>query len=90
MTVTLDITRETESRLKRLAETVHQPVEATLNAALDALEAKVGQLPAKRILTPEEKRVAIERAVARIRELPVLDNRPADELLGYDENGLPS
>lgn len=28
---------------------------------------------------------AIQRAVAR---LPVLDERPADEMIGYDENGL--
>lgn len=25
-----------------------------------------------------------------IRRLPVLDPRPADEILGYDENGLPT
>lgn len=26
---------------------------------------------------------------ARVRELPVLDPRPADEILGYDAHGLP-
>jgi antitoxin VapB len=28
--------------------------------------------------------------VARCSRLPVLDRRPADEILGYDESGLPS
>ena len=27
---------------------------------------------------------------ALIRRLPVLDPRPVDEILGYDENGLPT
>jgi antitoxin VapB len=28
--------------------------------------------------------------VAELQKLPVLDNRSADEILGYDENGLPT
>ena len=44
-----------------------------------------------------EREQEIARKLARIREiqehfasLPVLDSRSADEILGYDENGLPS
>ncbi len=32
----------------------------------------------------------IMRIANRIAALPVLDDRSADEILGYDENGLPS
>ena len=33
---------------------------------------------------------AFKRVVNEIRELPVLDSRSPDDILGYDENGLPS
>ena len=33
--------------------------------------------------------VEVRRIQERIARLPVLDHRPADELLGYDEHGLP-
>lgn len=35
-------------------------------------------------------RATIEEALARLDELPVLDDRPADEIIGYDEYGLPT
>jgi len=35
-------------------------------------------------------RAAIRRIIARTAALPVLDSRSADEILGYDETGLPS
>lgn len=45
-----------------------------------------------------ESRLAVERRkdrdltdiVDRFSLLPVLDDRPADEILGYDDSGLPS
>ena len=35
-------------------------------------------------------RKAIEKIVEKVAKLPVLDDRPADDILGYDENGLPT
>jgi antitoxin VapB len=35
------------------------------------------------------RKAAILDVVGEFRALPVLDGRSADELLGYDENGLP-
>ena len=35
-------------------------------------------------------RKAIEKIVEEVAKLPVLDDRTADEILGYDENGLPT
>jgi antitoxin VapB len=32
----------------------------------------------------------IEKILARVDALPELDTRTADEIIGYDENGLPS
>lgn len=31
----------------------------------------------------------IEQIMRRVDAMPTLDDRPADEILGYDENGLP-
>jgi len=41
----------------------------------------------------EERRVHVHKLISEIQDevakLPVLDNRSPDELLGYDESGLP-
>jgi hypothetical protein len=37
----------------------------------------------------EEKLKAARRVLDRVGKLPVLDDRRPDEILGYDENGLP-
>jgi antitoxin VapB len=89
MTVTLDISPATERRLKQVAERTRLPIEAALNAALDALDASA-PAPTMKQPTPSEKRAAIERAIAEFKALPVLDPRTPDEILGYDENGLPT
>jgi hypothetical protein len=40
------------------------------------------------IRNPETEKLA--RQVSRVHALPVRDERPEDEILGYDENGIPS
>ncbi len=40
--------------------------------------------------TAEERIAAMRRIAARVAKLPVLDDRSPDELLGYDESGLPA
>jgi antitoxin VapB len=45
---------------------------------------------ASRALTPEQRREAIERISRHCAALPELDQRSPDEILGYDENGLPA
>ena len=40
--------------------------------------------------SPAGARAEIDRIVAEVARLPVLDDRLADEILGYDEHGLPS
>jgi antitoxin VapB len=34
-------------------------------------------------------RATIDKIVAQLAALPVVDDRPPDELIGYDERGLP-
>ena len=38
----------------------------------------------------EGARAEIDRIVAELAEAPVLDHRTPDEIIGYDENGLPT
>lgn len=39
---------------------------------------------------PEQIVRDIDEIVERVRKLPVLDDRSPDEILGYDEHGLPT
>ena len=58
-----------------------------------------GESITETVITSLERRLAEERRrrrrrsvsdlVERFRELPVLDPRSADDIIGYDENGLP-
>jgi prevent-host-death family protein len=42
-------------------------------------------------LTPRPiDRAAIQAITAELRRMPILDDRPPDQLLGYDDGGLPS
>jgi len=45
---------------------------------------------ATRKVSKKFDRKAIEKIVEEVSKLPVLDGRTADEILGYDENGLPT
>lgn len=62
-----------------LTEAIRQAVAAELEREAAARAAEVA-----------ERRRRIDETVARLRALPVLDDRTPDEILGYDENGLPT
>lgn len=50
-------------------------------------------LQREELLIQEEQAIDVEEILAigaEIAALPVLDSRTAEEILGYDENGLPS
>jgi hypothetical protein len=38
---------------------------------------------------PAERRAAMQAFFDRVSRMPVLDSRSADEIMGYDRNGLP-
>lgn len=40
--------------------------------------------------TSEERIAAMRRIAARVAQLPVLDDRSPEEILGYDASGLPT
>jgi antitoxin VapB len=65
----------------RTGETITQAVRI-------AAEERLARLPAPRKGRIDQE--ALERTLAKIRSYPVTDDRSPDEILGYDENGLPS
>jgi antitoxin VapB len=65
---------------KETGESLTQAIEKSLRERLERLR----QGRNKRAISE-----SVEDILRRVDNLPVLDTRSADEILGYDENGLP-
>ncbi len=81
----LSIKNEHTERLAR--QVAGETGESITEAIQKSLEERWERLKARRrnrALTGQ-----IEDVLRRVDALPTLDYRPADEILGYDENGLP-
>ena len=77
---------ETELLVKRLAEISGTSTDEAVHAAVaEKLDRANGLNSEQRKLVDDL--MAIAKDCAR---LPILDPRSADEILGYDENGLPT
>jgi antitoxin VapB len=77
---------ETDSLARQVAsltgETLTEAVRTSLSERLRREQLKRGQRP--------WDDAAIDAIIERFQALPVLDDRTDDEIIGYDENGLPS
>jgi len=62
--------------------------ESVSDAVVHALEHEIERNPPPR--RERASREELLEIVKRMHELPILDYRTADELVGYDEDGLPS
>ena len=76
---------ETEQLARLLAERTGETIAA---ATKRALQERLGRLDSDAAKAAQLEDLAAFRR--RWSTLPRLDNRSADEILGYDENGLPS
>jgi antitoxin VapB len=78
--------KETDSLAREVAsltgETLTEAVRGALRERLRQEQLKRGQ--------PPWDQAAIQRIIDRCAALPILDHRSEDEILGYDENGIPS
>ena len=81
----LSIKHPEADRLARelAAKTGESLTDAVLNALRERLMREKRRVRGSRLI--DELRAIRERCA----RLPVLDRRPADEILGYDEHGLP-
>ena len=80
------IKNERADRLAR--ELAELTGEGLTEAVITALEERLRRERGRAYPVPLREELAIIRD--RCRDLPVLDDRPADEILGYDKDGVPS
>ena len=74
--------------VERLAREVAAKTGESLTGAIHkALEERLDRL--KRLKRAPAIEGQLEEIVSRIGQLPVLDRRSPEEIVGYDENGLP-
>lgn len=90
MTTTLPADAETERLALKVAKARGQPLSTVVRDAIEASAREAGLLDEgsdRRSAADKRRRLLqiSERSAAR----PILDPRPADEILGYDERGLP-
>jgi antitoxin VapB len=76
---------ETERLARTLAERTGETITTATRRALEERLRRMGSQARKAALLEDLE--AIQR---RWNALPVLDNRTPDEIVGYDENGIPS
>ena len=80
-----------DKKADRLARELAQATGETLTEAVTrALEERLGRYRRRSEAEIEARRRAMIEMIAEIGKLPVLDDRTPDEILGYDENGLPT
>jgi antitoxin VapB len=70
---------------------VRELTELTGESLTEAITEAVRQrLDRERRLRTAAGRLSIDDAIAHLQSLPVIDDRSPDEILGYDEHGLPA
>lgn len=74
----------------RLARELARLTGETMTQAIrTALEQRLGRERCLRVQDVERRREAVMEVLERVWAMPVLDARSADEIIGYDEHGLP-
>jgi antitoxin VapB len=69
---------------QRLARVTGEDVETAVERAIEERLSRV--VPAAQ----SDRRAALQRFFDRVSEMPVLDSRSADEIIGYGPDGSPS
>ncbi|WP_119678692.1 type II toxin-antitoxin system VapB family antitoxin [Indioceanicola profundi] len=76
---------EAEQAVRRLAELTGESITETIRIAA---EERLARLEATRQQAELRRRADIRELLEQVRRAPVLDNRPEDEILGYDDLGM--
>jgi antitoxin VapB len=83
----LHIRSEKADRLAR--QVAARTGESLTDAVIQGLELRLKQAE-QQPNDPKRKKRTFEQILAEIHALPILDGRDPDEIIGYDEHGLPS
>jgi antitoxin VapB len=89
MTMLLPADPETERLAHILAAAKGKPVAAIVREAIAASAREAGLLPSTPRPSPAKKRRRMLEIPERSAARPVLDRRDPDDIVGYDEHGLP-
>jgi len=87
--MTMQIPTEIEDLVRLVAVKTGKTPEAVLKEAMEARAEEAGVAGPKRKRSPEEIKACIDAIIAHVAALPVLDTRTDDEILGYNEYGIP-
>ncbi|PBC20194.1 PSK operon transcription factor [Mesorhizobium sp. WSM4307] len=77
--------RETELLARKLAQRTGETITIATKRALEERLRRTGSAARKAALLED-----LEAIRKRLNALPILDERTPDEIMGYDENGIPS
>lgn len=86
MAITLELRPDLETRLREQAQASGLSVGKYVERLVEELTSCATKNPA----TPSEMRERLMRLAKQWHSLPTLDPRIADEIVGYDDLGLPS
>ena len=90
MTIVLPTDSQTEQLARRLAEATGKPLPIVVQEAIEAMAAAVGLVKHVPVRCSREELLArMIEITDRFADLPVLDARTPDEIIGYDEFGVP-
>lgn len=90
MTTTLPADSETERLAQQVAKAKGKPVSVIVRDAIEASAREAGLLIAQPSrLSAAEKRQRLLEISERSAARPILDPRTPEEIVGYDERGLP-
>ncbi len=83
MTIKIDKTTKhlAQQVARQMGESVHEAIRKSLEQRLQRLELN------RNVST---LRGQVEEILARVDSLPIIDARSGDEILGYDQNGVPA
>lgn len=87
--MTLHIPLDVEQLARLTAIKTGKTLETIVKEAIEARAQAAGVAPAKPKRTPDEIKARIDAIIARVSALPVPDTRSDDEILGYNEYGVP-
>jgi antitoxin VapB len=89
MTMLLPADPETERLAHTLAAAKGKPVAAIVREAIAASAREAGLIPGAPRRSAAEKRQRMLEITERSAARPVLDARDPDDIVGYDQSGLP-
>jgi antitoxin VapB len=89
MTTTIELSGDAEILASKVARKRGVTIEQAVVEAIADSARKAGLLDEKAKRSPEEIIQALDRLSREFVALPVLDERSIDEIIGYDEFGVP-